>query len=233
MENKRNAIILCSGGLDSVVTANYVKKRKNYEELTIIFFNYGQKSLKEEKKCSINCAQSLNAKFTEIKIDWLSKISESLITIKGKINKITRRDLKDTKEESEKFYVPCRNLIFLSYALALAEAEYVKTKKTSDIYVGFKCEGKESYPDTTRSFVNKINALSNVSCSKKFKVIAPLIKKDKEDIIKLAEKLKAPLVETFSCYTPKKNKHCGDCLACALRKEGFYWANVEDPTRYS
>jgi 7-cyano-7-deazaguanine synthase len=232
MVDDKGAVILCSGGLDSVVTAFYVKNKLKYKEITILFFDYGQKSLKEERKCAQRCAKELSAEFKEVNLGWLGKISCSLINKKGKIKRIKRKELKDTSKESAKFYVPCRNLIFLTNALALAESEYTKNKKTADIFVGFKCEGKESYPDTTKSFVNEINKIASISCLTKSKVKAPLIEKDKEDIIILGKKLGVKFENTFSCYNPKKNKQCGYCLACKLRQEGFYWANEKDPTEY-
>ena len=227
----KKAIVLCSGGIDSVTTAYYTKKVLKYKDITLLFFNYGQKSLKQERKFSKKCSKKLKTKFKEIELGWLNKISTSLINKEGRVKKITKKDLKNTKKESEKFYVPCRNLIFLSYALALAESEYIKSKKESDIFVGFKCEGKEAYPDTTQKFVNQINNISRSICLKKFKIKAPLIKKDKEDIILLGKKLGIDFKNTFTCYIGK-TKHCGECLACKLRQAGFYWANIKDPTKY-
>lgn len=227
----KNAIVLCSGGLDSVVTAHYVKHRLGYGEILVLFFNYNQKSLEQEKKYSKLCAKQIGAKFLEIKLN-MNAISNSLINKGGKIKKLGRKDLKDTSEESLKFYVPCRNTLFLSYALALAESVYVKNKIKNDIFVGFKCEGKESYPDTTQKFVKEINNLSKISCTANFKVQAPLIKKDKEDIVILGKKLGVDFRNTFSCYVPKDKKQCGQCLACMLRKEGFYWANIQDNSEY-
>ncbi len=229
---KKHAIICCSGGLDSVITAHYVKNQLKYSDLIILFFNYGQKSIKQEIKLSKTCARDLNAKFVEINLKWLSQISNSLINKKGKGKKLTKKDLKDTKKESEKFYVPCRNTVFLVNALALAESIFIESKKINDIFVGFKCEGRESYPDTTQKFIDAMNNLGKVGCSTKFQIKAPLIKKDKEDIVKLGKKLGINFKKTFSCYIPNKGKHCGDCLACKLRQQGFYWAGIKDPTEY-
>ena len=134
----KNAIVLCSGGLDSVTTANYVKKKLGYKKITILFFNYGQKTILQERKFSKKCAEKLNAEFIEINLGWLGKISNSLINKSGKIKKIKRVDLRDTKKESEKFYVPCRNTIFLTYAIAFAESLFFKKKEISDIFVGDK-----------------------------------------------------------------------------------------------
>ncbi len=229
---KKTAIILCSGGVDSVVTAHYVKEKIKPQELIILFFNYRQKSLFLERKFSRNCAKKLDGKFMEIKLKWLGQISNSLINKEGKIKNISNTELKNTKAESEKFYVPCRNTVFLSYALALAESIQAKEKSQVEIFVGFKCEGKESYPDTTKEFVKKFNDLSKVGCNGKIRISAPLIRKDKEDIILLGKKLGVKFEDTVSCYIGKKEQ-CGECLACKLRQAGFYWAGIKDPTKYS
>ncbi|HRZ85774.1 MAG TPA: 7-cyano-7-deazaguanine synthase [Candidatus Paceibacterota bacterium] len=237
----KSAIILCSGGLDSVVTAYYVKKELGYDKIRILFFNYGQKTLKQERKASKKCAYKIGADFKEIKLKWLGEISNSLINKNNnnQIKELIKQDLKDTNEESQKYYVPCRNILFLVYALTLAESEFFKNSEKNDIFVGFKCEGKDSYPDTTKKFVSEINKLSKISCMTNFKIIAPLIEKDKEDIVLLGKRLSVKMEDTYSCYIGSKrlglivnNKHCGTCLACKLRQAGFYWANVEDKTNY-
>lgn len=228
----KKAIILCSGGLDSVVTAHYVKKKLNYNSIQVLFFNYGQKALDEERKASKLCARNIKAKFIEISLPELENLSTSLINLPGKTNKIGKEDLKDTKEESKKWYVPCRNLLFLSYASALADSIFIKSNMNSDIFIGLKCEGENSYPDTTKEFLTKMNSLLSTSCSFRIEIKAPLIDKDKEDIISLGNDLQVSLEKTFSCYVPKKKQHCGTCLACALRKQGFYWANIKDKTSY-
>jgi len=146
------------------------------------------------------------------------------------IKKIKRKDLKNTKKESDNYYVPYRNSIFLIYALGLAENLFIKEKKIFDIFVGFKNEGKEGYPDTTDKYVRIINKLGEFGI-KKIKIFAPLIKKDKDEIILLGKKLGVDFKDSFSCYINNKI-HCGVCLACRLRQEAFYWSNVRDPTDY-
>ena len=230
----KNAVVLCSGGLDSSVTAYYVKKKKKYNRMIILFFDYSQMSLKQERESSKRIARGIGAEFKEISLKELGKISSSLINKKGKIKKLRKKDLKNTKKESEKFYVPCRNIVFLVYALALSESLEISSKHRErwDIFVGFKCEGKESYPDTTKKFVKEINSLKKKATSVKGEVFAPLINKDKEDIVLLGKSLNVNLSKTFSCYSPLKGKQCGFCLACKLRQAGFYWANVKDNTEY-
>ena len=227
----KNAIVLCSGGLDSVVTAYYVRKKRNYDSMIILFINYSQRNYCAERKFSKRNASDLNARFIEIRLNEIYKLSNSLLNSNKRAIKLKRKDLKNTKNESKKWYVPCRNLVFISYALALAELIFLRDKIKSDIFLGFKNEGNEYYPDTTADFLNSLNKVSNISTAGKYKILAPLIKKDKEEIILLGVKLGIDFKKTFSCYTNEK-VHCGTCLACKLRQEGFYWANVADPTEY-
>jgi len=230
---EKQAIVLCSGGLDSVTTAYLVKNKLKYNKLTLLFFDYSQNALNEEKQAVSFFSKELNVEVIEIKIPELGKLTNSLLTSKKTETKtLTKEDLKDTKEESAKYYLPARNLIFLSYAFSIAEAISKEENCQVDIFVGFKHEGKEFYPDTTPEFVKLMNTLSETSTETKPKVLAPLIDKDKEDIIQLATELNIKLEKTFSCHTPKYNKHCGICLACMLRKEGFRWANIKDITDY-
>ncbi|OIO80969.1 hypothetical protein AUJ84_02005 [Candidatus Pacearchaeota archaeon CG1_02_32_132] len=227
----KKAIILCSGGLDSVVTAYYVKKGLKYDKLIILFFNYGQRALENERKYSKLCAKNLEADFVELNLRELGKISNSLINTKKIAKKLQKKDLGNTNKESKKYYVPARNAVFLSYAFSLADSFFVKDGKNSDVFIGFKNEGSDGYPDTSPKFVEKINNLQKVATFGKSKLIAPLIKMDKEDIIQLGRKIGVDFHKTFSCYLDLE-KHCGTCLACRLRQQGFYWANEKDYTDY-
>ena len=225
------AIVLCSGGLDSVVAAHFIKRKKGYQELKIIFFDYGQKSIAQEEKSARKCAKDLGSEFKKISLRYLGEISNSLINKKGRIKKLKKEDLIDTRDESKKWYVPCRNLVFLSYGLAIAEDLFLSKNKKFDIIAGFKNEGLDPFPDQSKEFLSNINKIAKKNCMVKLKVKAPLIEKDKEDIVALGLDLGIDLSRTWSCYLGKK-KQCGNCLACMLRKEGFYWAGVKDKTKY-
>ncbi|MEK6825982.1 MAG: 7-cyano-7-deazaguanine synthase, partial [Nanoarchaeota archaeon] len=207
------------------------KKKYPSSKLTLLFFNYGQKSVKQERFCAKNCANNLKMKFIEISLSELTKISTSFINKDEKA--IHGKSLHQTTKEQTQWYVPFRNTIFLSYAFAYAESLAFKDKKKDFfIVVGFKCEGKEPYPDTTVDYVRAMNSLAKTAApSLGIKVYAPLIMKDKEDIILLGKKLGVDFEKTWSCYVGEK-KHCGACLACRLRRAGFYWAGTTDPTSY-
>jgi len=227
---KKNAIILCSGGLDSSVAAYYVKKKLRYDNIIALFFNYGQRTLQGERKAAKKITRKLKAKFKEIKLSELAEISTSLINKKAKAKRVRRRELRNAKKESERYYVPCRNIVFLIHSLALSDSLQIKKKQIWDIFTGFKCEGKEAYPDTTKEFVDEMNKLKSIATNIEGKIVVPLIKLDKDEIILLGKKLNVDFKDTHSCYI--SNKHCGYCLSCRLRQEAFYWANIKDPTKY-
>ena len=226
MKKSKNAIILCSGGLDSVVTAYYIKKRLNYQNILILFFNYDQRALIQERKNAKKCAGNLNGQFHEIRLDMKAT---PLVNKTIKFKEMTRNQLKNTQKESDKFYVPFRNMVFITHALNFIDS-LKNSEEVYNLFLGFKSEGKESYPDTTKEFVSKMNNLLKIY-KYRGKILAPLINKDKDEIISLGEKLGVSFKDTYSCHKGAK-KHCGTCLACALRKEAFYWANVSDPTQY-
>ena len=125
----KNAIILCSGGLDSVVTAYFVKDK--YKKLKFLFFDYGQRALKEEEFYAKKIADKLNAEFTKIKLNWLGEISTALLNKKSKIKRTTEKDLEE-KDDLLTWWVPCRNSIFLINALAFSESEFLRNKEKYD-----------------------------------------------------------------------------------------------------
>jgi len=226
----KQAIVLVSGGLDSFVTAYYVKKKLK-RKIKLLFFDYGQRCLQEELFCAKKLAKQLQAKLKVIDLKWLGKISTSLINKKhGK------------KEEIIRWYVPCRNSLFVMAALAHAESEFISKGKQSEIYIGIKYEGELAFKDSSTEFIKKINELAKACVQKgNFTIKAPFLDKDKEDIINLADKLGIRLEDTYSCYVgggfvkigrKKIPVHCGKCAGCKARKKGFKFSNVEDKTIY-
>lgn len=233
--NNKHAIVLCSGGIDSVTTAHYIKKNLGYSNITILFVDYGQKSAEKERECAKKCANDIRAGFKEIGMKWLGEISTALLNKQGTFKELSEEELNDAEKEKAQdklWWVPCRNTLFLAAALAHAESAYISNNIKLDIFVGFKNEGLAFFKDQTPEFLAKINEFQkNCTLDGNYKIIAPLIEKDKEDIILLAKELGVDLKNTFSCYTGKE-KHCGKCLACKSRQKGFYWANIEDSTDY-
>jgi len=227
----KQAIILCSGGMDSVTAAYHVKSVMDYDKLIFFFYNYNQRAYEGEKTAVQYFASVLKGDFIECDVRWLDSVSTSMINSDKKPEDMSSKSIKNTEKESANWYVPCRNLIFISNALAYAESEFIKSGIQSDIITGFKNDGAETFPDTTKEFADALTNISHISTAAKSKILSPLIEMDKEDIVKLGLKYSIPAEKTFSCYVGPE-KHCGICLACRLRKEGFYWANITDKTAY-
>src|SRR3989344_5369830 len=208
------AIVLVSGGLDSVVTLYYLRKVKKLKNLEIIFFDYIQRGLKGEKFCVEEISKLLKIPVAHVDFRFLNRFSTSLINKNKTIPKNISKDLKNIKKGIKE-----------------------------DIYLGIKNEGRVPMKDTTKEFIKKINELVYFSVnSGDFKFKAPLISYDKDEIVKLGNKLKVPFEYTFSCYISSGFKkvngkklpiHCGYCESCMQRKKAFYWANIKDPSIYS
>lgn len=219
MKNKK-CVVLLSGGLDSTTTLFYVL-HKNFDPVCLIF-DYKQRH-KKEIVSAVNIAEYLKLKYYLVKISFPWKGS-SLLDKKLDIPQSNKN--KYTSIPST--YVPARNLIFLSYAVSLAE-----TINARYIFYGANQIDYSGYPDCRQVFIKMLQKTIEVGTKagvegKKIKIVAPLINYDKGEIVKLAIKLKVPLSLTWSCYKGGK-KPCGRCDACRLRSLGFKKAGIRDP----
>jgi len=130
-------------------------------------------------------------------------------------------------------YVPARNTIFLSYALAIAEVNCA-----SDIFIGANHIDYSGYPDCRPDYLHAFEKMANLATKTsitgetKFKINAPLLQLTKKDIIIKAGEIGAPLELTHSCYDPIEGLACGVCDSCILRSNGFKLAGIKDPTKY-
>jgi len=211
----KKAIILLSGGIDSTTTLYIAKRRYN---LLALIFNYGQRH-KKEIECAKKIASLNDVKFYIVKID-LSWVNSSLVN--KKINVPLDRNL-DTPDIPNT-YVPARNIIFLSYAFSLAESLSIK-----NIFIGAHTQDYSGYPDCRIEFLKKFNEAANLGLkSNDIKIIAPLIDKNKKEIIKIGLKLNVPFRYTWSCYNGFK-KPCLRCDSCRFRINAFESLGLKDP----
>jgi 7-cyano-7-deazaguanine synthase len=130
-------------------------------------------------------------------------------------------------------YVPARNTVLLSLALAWAE-----TLGAADIFIGVNAVDYSGYPDCRPEFIRSFQKTANLGTKagvngKSFHVHAPLIRLTKAEIIRKGAALGVPFQWTHSCYDPdSRGRACGSCDSCVIRKKGFAEAGVPDPTRY-
>jgi 7-cyano-7-deazaguanine synthase len=222
-----SAVVLLSGGLDST-TALAVARDAGFacHALTV---RYGQLHA-VELDAAKRVASALGAAAHRIVDVDLSPLAQSALT-DASIAVPKDRSLAEIGAVGDVpvTYVPARNTVLLSLALAWAE-----TLGARDIYVGVNVLDASGYPDCRPEFVRAFEALAQVATrAGGFRIHAPLIELGKAEIIALGMRLGVDYAMTHSCYDPQQDAACGRCDACALRRKGFAEAGVPDPTRYA
>ena len=219
------AVILLSGGLDST-TVLAIAKSQGYD-CYALSFDYGQKQ-RSELDSSISISKKSNVIEHRIMKISLSDIGGSALTDQSiDVPKYSESD------EIPITYVPARNTIFLSFALAWAEVVDCQT-----IFIGVNALDYSGYPDCRPEFIEAFENMANLATKQsiegdRIQIKTPLISMTKAEIIKKGLGLGVDYSETTSCYDANTlGEACGECDACVLRKIGFENANVQDPTRY-
>ena len=225
----KKAVVLSSGGIDSTTTMA-VAKNEGYEIYSLSFF-YGQRHA-FELEAAQKVARAVGvAEHLVINID-LKKIGGSSLT--DDIDVPKDRSETEMIQEIPVTYVPARNTIFLSFALAWAEV-----LKSSDIFIGVNAIDYSGYPDCRPEYVEAFERMANLATKGgvegtiKTRIHTPLIRLTKAQIIQKGIELGVDYALTHSCYDPSpKGLACGRCDSCFLRSKGFKEAGVPDPTRY-
>ena len=209
--NKNNSIILLSGGLDSLVALDFVKKYTDYNISSALTLDYGQKSVIQEIKASKNICNYYKIEHKIIHLDWLKDITKTSLVAQ---TEIPNTDF-NTTESAAAVWVPNRNGLFLNIAACFCDSfgyKYI-------IYGANKDEG-QTFPDNTEDFRVRINEMFQYSTLVKPIVTAPLINYGKDDIVKIAVRDSVPLELLWSCYSSGE-KHCGKCESCNHLKKSL------------
>jgi len=229
VSKKNKAVVLSSGGLDST-TAMAMAKEEGYE-IYSLSFRYGQRHTLE-LEAAHRVAKALGAKEHLVMDIDLARIGGSALTDDLDVPK-ARTD-EEIKKGIPVTYVPGRNTIFLSYALAWAEVV-----GASDIFLGVNAIDYSGYPDCRPEYIKAFEHLANLATKAgaegltPIRIRAPLMRMTKAEIIRKGVKLGVDYGMTHSCYDPSADgKACGYCDSCLLRKKGFREAGVVDPTDY-
>jgi 7-cyano-7-deazaguanine synthase len=224
----KKAVCLISGGLDSAVTA-FIAKQQGYE-LYALTFRYGQRHTKELLYAK-KVANAIGVKDHIIFNIDLQKFGGSSL-LSSPSRQIKNHALKDIGKTIPSTYVPARNTIFLSLALAFAEAI-----DATAIYIGVNAVDYSAYPDCRPNYIRAYQHLANLATKrgvdgKTIRINAPLLHLSKAEIIKAGMKLNVPFTKTWSCYRGDA-KACGRCDSCLLRLKGFQEAKIKDPIPYT
>ncbi len=223
----KKAVILLSGGLDSSTCLAYAKDQ-GYTCYTLAI-DYGQRH-QAELTASAEIAATLGVKRHQVMPIDLTQIGGSALTD-------SNMDVPDFGEEDAEIpstYVPARNTIFLSIALAYAEVVGADA-----MFIGVTAVDYSGYPDCRPEYINAFETMANLATKagvegNKLNIETPLIELSKAEIIKLGHGLGFDYGMTVSCYqADDEGKACGHCDSCHYRKQGFEQAGIEDPTRYA
>jgi 7-cyano-7-deazaguanine synthase len=230
MSSPNRSIILLSGGLDSA-TAAAIARCEGFE-LFAISFDYGQRHRFELEAASRVAAALGVREHRVVRID-LGQFGGSALTSDSAVPKDRSED--EIQVGIPITYVPARNTVFLSYALAFAEVT-----RAADIFIGVNAIDYSGYPDCRPEYIAAFERLANLATKAsvegtlQFKIHTPLLLMTKAEIIRRGVELGVDYSITHSCYDPDQHgRACGRCDSCILRKKGFSEAGVTDPTVYA
>ncbi|WP_447971438.1 7-cyano-7-deazaguanine synthase QueC [Nitrospira sp. M1] len=224
--SKRKAIILASGGLDSTVTAAMAKSEGHDLYLLTVF--YGQRHRIEVTRAESIATWLQAVEHKVIELD-LRAFGGSALTEDLEVPK--RQSLNDRQSGIPITYVPARNTIFLSLALAYAEVVHA-----TRIYFGANVRDYSGYPDCRPEFVEAFEKVARLGTQRgvegeSIEILTPLMSMTKAEIIQRGLELGVPLQLTHSCYAPHVDgRACGECDSCLFRQEGFQAVGMDDPS---
>lgn len=217
---ERRVVVLVSGGLDSTVCSAIAAAENDH--LIAVVFDYGQRH-RRELESAAEVAAYFGAELLTVTLnarDWGgSALTDDLVEVP-----VSR----EIDESIPATYVPARNLVFLSIALGIAEA-----READQVFIGVNALDYSGYPDCRPEFIESFGETGALALKRgvegnPVRVVAPLIKMTKSEIVALGCELDAPLDLTWSCYLGG-NDPCGVCDSCVLRARGFAEAGVDDP----
>lgn len=230
--SQNNAVVLLSGGLDSVTCLYWALAK--FDKVTAVSFNYGQRH-NSELKFAQKIAQTAQVEHRIINID-LAQLGGSALTDQSlSVPDATALDFSKNQNNNNIpiTYVPARNTIFLSYALAVAEVTQSNT-----IVIGVNTVDYSGYPDCRPEYIHAFSKMANLATKagimgNQLTIATPLLNLSKADIIRLGISLGVDYRQTVSCYKANEAGYaCGKCDSCYLRQQGFLQAGIADPTRY-
>lgn len=230
MGKNKKAVILLSGGLDSATTLAIALSRGF--QCYALTFKYGQRHQREIQAAAKIAQISRVTEHRTIEIDLAAFGGSALTDMSIDVPKDSA-DLENT-DDIPLTYVPARNTIFLSYALAWAEV-----LNAFDIFIGVNITDYSGYPDCRPEFITAFEKTANLATAAAienkgiYKIHTPIINMSKAEIIQAGTELGVDYSMTHSCYDPdSKGRSCGRCDCCRLRLKGFAQAGLKDPIEY-
>jgi len=228
-DSKKPAVVLVSGGLDSATTLA-IAREQSYQCYTLAF-DYGQRH-RSELDAAEKISRSLGAREHKLVHLDLNLIGGSALT--DNAIAVPERGIEQIEQSGIPVtYVPARNTIFLSIALAWAEVLGAR-----DIFIGVNAVDYSGYPDCRPEYIAAFERMASLATKagvegKGMSIHAPLIDLGKSDIVRQGKRLGVDYSITVSCYqADDKGRACSRCDSCLLRKQGFLESGIADPTTY-
>jgi 7-cyano-7-deazaguanine synthase len=227
-------VVLLSGGLDST-TCLALAQQQGFEPVALSF-RYGQRHT-VELDCARQVAEAAGVEHLVADIDLAAFGGSALVDDALEVPKhddVSELEAEAVGDEIPITYVPARNTIFLSFAVAVAEV-----RGATDIFIGVNAVDYSGYPDCRPEFVAAFEAMANLATragveGNRLTIHTPLIALTKAEIVQLGVGLGVDYSVTSTCYDPGPDGGaCGRCDACLLRAKGFADAGIADPTRYT
>lgn len=230
VDSKKKTVVLLSGGLDSA-TVLAIARSEGYDPYALSF-SYGQRHA-YELEAARRVAASIGVAEHRIAVIDLRVFGGSALTAEIDVPK--GRAPEEMAQAIPITYVPARNTIFLSFALAWAEVI-----EASDIFIGVNALDYSGYPDCRPEFIEAFEKMANLATKagvegrQKLRIHTPLIALSKAEIIRRGRELGVDYGLTSSCYDPAPSgEPCGECDSCRLREKGFREIGIEDPLRHA
>lgn len=221
-------VSVLSGGLDSTIVTYALVEKYGVDNVIALSFNYGQTHSNELEKAVITC-DKLGISHKVLDISFLGKVVENVSAL-STYGDIEMPNIEAVLGEPQPVtYVPYRNQILFSITLAFAESN-----QCNFIFNGLQAHDEYSYWDTTKEFVSRMNAVSELNRENLIEIISPFVEFSKKEEIQVGNELNVPWVDTWTCYTGEKGDGaCGECPSCSERIQNFVLAGIKDTCPYA
>ena len=217
---KKNVIVLCSGGMDSVVALHWAAQK--HSVTLALSFDYGSKHNDREIPCAALQAKALGLPHFTLQLGFMKDCFESHLLKNGAAIPMGHYEEASMRQT----VVPFRNGIMLSVAAGLADS-----KGASGLVIAAHAGDHAIYPDCREEFMQSMGDAIRLGTYAEVEVIRPFIDRSKAEITRLGNELGVDFAQTWSCYVGGEI-HCGECGTCVERREAFELAGVPDPTSY-
>jgi len=213
MVSSQSAVVLLSGGLDSTVALAWAVRE--YDVRRAIFVGYGHKAFKMEATVVTSIAWHYRVELTDVRLPFYSEVCKSYAGLNRDracdVSKEGSRGL----DELRRVWAPNRNMMFVSIAAAFAEGLGCEA-----VIAGFNAEEAEQFPDNSAEFVARVNRTLELSTLSSVRLVCPLIKLRKTEILRMGVELEVPLEHVYSCYEGAEMM-CGECMSCIRLKDAM------------